>query len=502
MVNRVLLPLDGSEMSEAILPYATQVAKGLDASVTLFHATPPAGVQEEVVERGYFEQVEKSVAQEGLRVETVRVVGAAHQEILRHAEENGFGLIAMATHGRSGLNRWVYGSVADKVLHASDLPLLLVRPSGREKVLPQRRLLESLVVPLDGSELAEEALPFAEALAIRLELSITLVRVVPFPVIAYEGYEPLGYGYLPPDHKSMMEVIEASAKEYLEGVQARLRLQGHQVEAVAILGHAASQIIDLAQRTEGSLVVMSTHGRSGFQRWVLGSVADRVLRASRRPVLLVRPQAARIGVQKEAGSQSQQPSYTGGVEKTTTQPAQGPAKEAVPMKMLVALDGSPFGEAVLPKAAALAASGEIEVTLVRVVKTSDLTGTWSTAIPRATYDLGEMSNRVLRTPGGIAVETRDQAVGRALHEANEYLEDLAHRFFPEGARTEVLSGEEVTDALLDYVRRHGVGLIAMSTHGRTGLAKLLMGNVAGDILQARVAPVLLVRPDGLAPATP
>jgi nucleotide-binding universal stress UspA family protein len=454
-----------------------------------------------VVDREYFERVEKSVAHEGVRVETIRVVGAATQEILRYAEENGFGLIAMATHGRSGITRWVYGSVADKVLHASDLPLLLVKPSRTERVLPQRRLLESLVVPLDGSELAEEALPFAEALAIRLELSITLVRVVSYPLYAYEGYEGLSYGYAPPDHKSLTEMMEASAKEYLEGVQARLRLQGHQVEAVTVLGHPASQIMDLAQRTEGSLVVMSTHGRSGFQRWVLGSVADRVLRASHRPILLVRPEAARLRAQEEAKAQSQQPSYTRGPEKTATRPAQGPAKEVVPMKMLVALDGSPIGEAVLPKAAALAASGEIEVTLVRVVKTSDLTGTWFPAIPRATYDLGEVSNRGTQASAGIAVENRDQAVDRALHEANEYLEDMAHRFFPEGARTEVLSGEEITDALLDYVRRHGVGLIAMSTHGRTGLGKLLMGSVAGNVLQARVAPVFLVRPDGLAPAT-
>jgi nucleotide-binding universal stress UspA family protein len=162
------------------------------------------------------------------------------------------------------------------------------------------------VGPLDGSKLAEEALPYAETLASRLDLRVTLLRVVPFPFMAYSGYEGFSYSYVPPYEKGITEHEETMAREYLERIRGQLGYPGKPVEALVITGHPASQIIDLAQTTAGSLVVMSTHGRSGVGRWVMGSVADRVLRASRRPVLVVRPQAARLPAAEAEGAQTRQ----------------------------------------------------------------------------------------------------------------------------------------------------------------------------------------------------
>ena len=170
------------------------------------------------------------------------------------------------------------------------------------------------------------------------------------------------------------------------------------------------------------------------------------------------------------------------------------------MKMLVTLDGSPFAEAVLPKAAALAGSGNVEVVLAMVLKPSDIYTTWRTPISGIDFAVNEVF------PGSksrecVMVETKDQAVDRALHEAKEYLDDQAKRFFIHGARTEVLIGDHLAQELLAYVRREGFDLVAMATHGRTGIAKLVMGSVASEVLQSKEVPVLLMRPKSLAPVT-
>jgi nucleotide-binding universal stress UspA family protein len=293
-LERILVPLDGSKLSEAVLPAVTQMALAFKASVTLLHVEDPGDAWGGVLDPRYLGRVARSLERKGLQVQVARVTGNAAQEVLGHAREHGASLIAMATHGRSGVNRWVYGSVTEKVVHAADTPLLLVRPEEKEgKVQAPRQPFQSVVVPLDGSKLAEEALPHAEFLASRLGLPITLLRVVPFTAMLYSGFD----GYVP--DPQLEEVLEGSAREYLEEARARLAQQGFQVTTQMVRGHPPSQIIDIAQGIPGSLIVMSTHGRTGMRRWILGSVADRVLRAAHRPVLLVRPESARIAALEE-----------------------------------------------------------------------------------------------------------------------------------------------------------------------------------------------------------
>ena len=282
MVNRILVPLDGSKISESIVPYVSLVAHALHASMTLLHVAPPDGASDETLEPSYLQNIAEQLRQKDLQVETSITSGYPPMEIERYASENQYDLIAMATHGRSGVTRWVYGSITDKVLHTTHIPLLLVRPMGLEKIVMQGAGLQSLVVPLDGSKLAEEALPHAEALAVRMGLGITLIRVIPVMAMAHGSYE--SYTWDP----GLEDNLETYAKKYVAGVQARLSARGFRVHALVVRGNPAAQIIDLARETEGSLVVMATHGSSGVSRWVVGSVADRVLRASYRPVFLIR----------------------------------------------------------------------------------------------------------------------------------------------------------------------------------------------------------------------
>ena len=189
--------------------------------------------------------------------------------------EQGVELIAMSTHGRSGLGRWVYGSTADKLVQSMTMPLLLMRPRGDEAPT-QAMPIDTLVVPSDGSELAESALAYGENLARHMALNISLIRVVSTPAMTYPGAD--SYAYNP----RMFSDLENAAVGYLKQKQAELGQKGFKVECTVKGGYPADYIIDHVEASEGSLIVMSTHGRSGICRWIMGSVADRILRAPDR----------------------------------------------------------------------------------------------------------------------------------------------------------------------------------------------------------------------------
>ena len=176
------------------------------------------------------------------------------------------------------------------------------------------------------------------------------------------------------------------------------------------------------------------------------------------------------------------------------------------MKVLIPLDGSKYAESVLETVTQLVdlKTGEMEVHLIKVVDPGKAHTTWRRPPPP-----GEEVTAMWYAPGagtgvmpprfgaGLAVEWKDQALDRIHNEAAEYLEGIARRFFPEIARTTVIFGHDPAEEILAYARHEKVNLIAMSTHGRTGLVWLLMGGVTSRVLNARLAPVLLVRPDGL-----
>ena len=188
----------------------------------------------------------------------------------------------MATHGLSGIRRWLLGSVAAKVVQTAANPLLLVRPGADASA---RAEIDTVFVPLDGSALAEKVLPHVIALAKAMKLEVHLLRVYTLPSEAYvvaDGVVATGPGVF-------RDKLKGETEGYLEGKVERLRAEGlDRLVATAIEGDAASEIIDLARRTPKNLIVMSTHGRSGAGRWLLGSIAERVVQHSQDPVLLIR----------------------------------------------------------------------------------------------------------------------------------------------------------------------------------------------------------------------
>jgi nucleotide-binding universal stress UspA family protein len=188
----------------------------------------------------------------------------------------------MSTHGRSGPERWYLGSVADKVLQSAVVPLLLYRPKEDEV---SEVTFQKIIVPLDESTLAKEALPTAEFLARTLDLELLLVRVLNTYSWAFTDLSPYGAHNLPVE---LLQTIEEAATKYLDNTVAGLREKGLKADSRLMLGDPGSEINDLASQTPNSLVVISTHGRSGVGRMVMGSVADKVVRGSGSPVLLLR----------------------------------------------------------------------------------------------------------------------------------------------------------------------------------------------------------------------
>ncbi len=294
--------MDGSRLSESILPYARSLAKALQVPVELLYSLDPETISYlSTPERGraivearskqsgldYLEPVAGSFP-ESLAVDCSVIVGKPAQVIVEKTAARAGTLIAMATHGHSGLQRWVLGSVADKVLHLSTNHLFLVRPSRKAEstgVAP----LKKIIVPLDGSVVSEQALPYAALLATKMKLELVLLRVFGLPLPAY---------FVGEEHSSeWMKVAEPLKREagvYLEDKVRQLQGDGSQkVSSVLLEGDAGKMIIEFARQRPDHLVAMCTHGRSGLGRWVLGSVTERVVRYSENPVLVIRAEGER-----------------------------------------------------------------------------------------------------------------------------------------------------------------------------------------------------------------
>jgi len=302
MYNRMLVPLDGSETAEVVLPYAKEIAGQLGTEVVLLHISSPGMKDFQPMIRTYVEHAAEKVqsvaatTQQGrpskpLKVHGELVVGYPEEEILRYIDEKAIDLLLMASHGRSGRKRWTIGSVAERVLRSARIPALLV-PAGVPGQVPfDQWPTRSLIVPLDGSELAEAVLPHAQTLAGVTNAQVVLLRACEPPAMpTYYSPElseiPLHWGQYAQQETARCK--EVSTK-YLASVEERFRTAGMGVRSEILVGKAADEIVSYASKTPYSLIVMATHGRSGVSRLVYGSVALSILVGVSNPILLIKP---------------------------------------------------------------------------------------------------------------------------------------------------------------------------------------------------------------------
>ncbi len=302
-MHQLLVPLDGSERAERALDFALSlaqkgVAAGAKSTVMLLRA-PTLDLQEiflpSMVEHDaqwqeadaaelaslYLQRIRQKYDYLGLPIETVVREGDPAGHIVDLAAEAGVDLIVMAPRGVSGLSRWVFGSVTERVLREAPCPVLVAHESPP---------FEAVIVTLDGSALAEAALPAGLALARVVGCPITLLRVEPAAgdaggAIAWEeaggaaemaGSDPV-----------------AAAAAYLDGVARGLDAGETPIRRVLLFGPAADRIIEYVEGKGPRLLAMATHGRTGLSRWVYGSVTEKVMRGTERPLLIVRPRPAK-----------------------------------------------------------------------------------------------------------------------------------------------------------------------------------------------------------------
>ena len=308
-MKTILVPLDGSSIAEQALPYVQQLAPVLGARVQLLRAAtedeqerflarqrglpmdaassppPPVCTLCTLTARCQHTDCYLAGQAELLRVQGVEAygdtrVGAAAAVIAASAAQWPATLIAMATHAHTGLRRWVRGSVTDQVVHETTIPLVLVRSTAH--VAPPERMLTRILVPLDGSAFASQALPLAIELARGAQAELTLVWVAAASIDAYmRGY---------PSEADLRRLLREQVLRAYAAVAGGIPKEPVPSTAAIVLGPTAETIAEEARRRRAGLIVMATHGYTGLQRWRLGSVADALLRLTPTPLLLVRGQ--------------------------------------------------------------------------------------------------------------------------------------------------------------------------------------------------------------------
>lgn len=289
-----LVPLDGTKLSEsafALLPLAKTLGFSKVRLVSAWDNVwsekeaiqgRPAGEQEEIAEKGrsylaaYLNQHIAHVQGLGFETETNVRIGRAAEEVLYVAQDAD--LILIATHGRSGIARLRLGSVADRIIREAPCPTLVVGPNVNIDLAPFA--VKRVVLPLDGTELGEQALPLASWIASLTGAELDLIRCVSLTSVAYDP----SMGVYPVD---LVSAMEDAVNAYLAEVAKRLAPK-HKVNTLMRLGSAGELIIEHLSATKADLVVMASHGRGGVARAALGSVAGQVLHGP-APVLIVRP---------------------------------------------------------------------------------------------------------------------------------------------------------------------------------------------------------------------
>jgi len=319
---------------------------------------------------------------------------------------------------------------AEKEAEAAPLPAT-PKPASVKVTLGQPKPPQHILVPLDGSSFAERSLPLAEMLTENFHADLTLMSVMQTP----GATRSLS---LDDVAKQKISTWQVGQEGYLKGLSEKFQQKGLNVKYLLRAGRVAESINDMVAEQGVDLIVITTHGRTGIQRWLLGSVANRIVQLATRPVLIIRP------VEKE--------------------PVPEPFK-----KLLVTLDGSEFAERVLPHVLSWASALGGEVLLLRVPQVPD----------------AEMY--------GAQVDEIQQMRQEAEAEAQAYLKDIANVFEEAGvqARTFV-QGSRPAQSIIELAEKEGASTVMMATHGRGGLDRLFMGSTAERIVQHTHCPVFLV----------
>ena len=297
MFAKILVPLDGSKLAEQALPTAFKLATAVGSKIILMRVPqdhevmtiasvggelPPITVDgsDFAEAEAYLKDLAHIWQTNEINISVRLGEGDPASAIIDIATDEHADLIIMSTHGRTGLARWALGSVAEKVLRAAPVPVIVARDD---------RPIEKILITLDGSNFAAAAVTPAMQLAQALQATVTFLRVQPYESYAnrleIDEYMRFEYGL----DKSLEDLTRKRIRWYLEDIMDQYSQSGVPTQYAIVMGFAADEILAYAEKEEFDLIVMSTHGRTGLRRWVYGSVTEKVLRSAHCGVMVVRP---------------------------------------------------------------------------------------------------------------------------------------------------------------------------------------------------------------------
>lgn len=234
----------------------------------------------------YVEREAEQMNAAGVKVTSKALTGDPAEEIIRYAKEIGADLIAMATHRGSAIARGVLGSVTDRVLRSAGIPVMAVHPESLSAFSGSQGQPETIVVPLDGSERSAGVVDLALGVAKAVGAEVVFFRVVQYP---YYGVTAIDASYYHTDYGISFQRQEA--EDYLDPLIKKAKAMGVSARSLVVTGSPASRLLEEVKTLSRPLIIMSTRGESGIKRWVLGSVADKVVRSSGLPVMVIPPPA-------------------------------------------------------------------------------------------------------------------------------------------------------------------------------------------------------------------
>jgi nucleotide-binding universal stress UspA family protein len=276
MFTTILAALDGTPEGTAVLPVARALARARQAELVLVRVTasPQANETENTAASQYFAGVVRDYDLADLNVRGELRYGDVVEQLLAAARETNADLIAMATHGRQGVARAWFGSVTERVLAESPVPVLVLRADSEAPTS-----LNSMLVPVESSPGSATALAVVRELAGATKARAILLQVVP-PLPRWGSGVEISPGW--------EEEARTGAQQFVERLAGRLREQGVAADGLAVIGQVPETIGRVAREERADLIVMSTHALTGPRRALLGSVADAVVRTASLPVLLIR----------------------------------------------------------------------------------------------------------------------------------------------------------------------------------------------------------------------
>jgi len=287
MYERILVPLDGSKLAEQVFPYVAELAMAFDSEVILIGVCEPEESEYGQACQLYMDseakKLQSSIEGSAVKVMTAFIIGKPATQILSYAEENDINLIAMTSHGRSGIMPWSLGSTVNKVLHKVGVPLIIVKAKETLTESGKAGLFGRILVPLDGSERSAAVLPYVAEITKKLKSEVILFHVVE---AGKHVHTIGGLDYIPFKDRDV-ESMKTRGREYLDKESAKLAGTKATTKGEVRAGDCTQEIIKFASEAGCRLIAMTSHGHSGIEKWLHGSVTYKMLQASDKSVLLV-----------------------------------------------------------------------------------------------------------------------------------------------------------------------------------------------------------------------